>query len=374
LIELMVVMGLLVLMASMVWPAMENQITRSELPESADRIRSMLYMARCEAVMEHRRYRIRFEPGEQQPLIEYERNPIRSPGEFEPVSFGWAQEQILLGDVQVYEVTPGRPYWTEPLSVTGSADQLEEDQEEGEEEEVAAESDEERREQEAFLWGGLRDEDIEVDENRPTIVFEADGSSDWATLILARIDPEQELEEEEQQLWVVLDGRTGLASIRDQVTEEMLEDEEFYVEREKLELPDLLDVDGLTFEVGESFDGGGSFSGGGERSFGDDGLGGGFGEAADELEKFDDEGFEKTEFSGGDTGGGESAVSPRRGSRRRGQARKVEDRKADPSDGGGRREGRRRDDLSDLDRKLADTDLSEEEREQMRRWYRDGPK
>ncbi len=363
LIELMVVMGLLVLLGSMVWPAMENQITRSELPESANRICSMLYMARCEAVMEHRRYRIRFEPGEQQPLIEYERNPIRSPGEFELVPSGWAHEQILLGDVQVYEVTPGRPYWTEPLSVTGSADELEEDQEEVEEEQVAAESDEERREQEAFLWGGLRDEDIEVDENRPTIVFEADGSSDWATLILAHVDPEEELEEEEQQLWVVLDGRMGLASIRDQVTEEMLEDEEFYVEREKLELPDLLDVDDLTFEVGESFDGGGSFSGG-ERSFGDDGLGGGFDEAADQIEKLDDEGFDKAEFSGGDTGDG--------GSRR--QPSKKEGRRAESGNEGGRRRGQRMDDLSDLDRKLADTDLSEEEREQMRRWYRDGPK
>jgi hypothetical protein len=339
----------------------------------------MLYMARCEAVMEHRRYRIRFEPGEQQPLIEYERNPIRSPGEFEPAPSGWAQEPILLGDVQVYEVTLGRPYWTKPLSLTSSADELEEDQEEGEEEELAAESDEERREQEAFLWGGLRDEDLEVDENRPMIVFEADGSSNWATLILARVDPEVQLEEEEQQSWVVLDGRTGLASIRDQVTEEMLEDEDFYVEREKLELPDLLDIDDLTFEVGGSLDGGGSFSGGGEESFGDDGLGGGFGEAADGLKDLDDEGFEETEFSGGDRGGGESATTPQRGSRRRSQARKGEDRKgedrkAEPGDEGGRREGRRSDGLSDLDRKLEETDLTEEEKDEVRRWYRDEPK
>ncbi|MBN2560838.1 MAG: hypothetical protein JXQ75_07905, partial [Phycisphaerae bacterium] len=190
-------LSLLVLLASISWPAMESQMRASEMPDSADRLRSTLFMARSEAVMQHRRHRIRFLPEQQQPLIEYEPDPVHHPGVFEPVEEGWAKEPVLLAEVQIHEVRLGRPVWTKPLPRDGNPDEL---RAEDQELEGAEERDEEQRREEAeFLNGVLADEIEEVDENRPMIVFEVDGSSDWVTLILARVDPEEELEEEEPQ-------------------------------------------------------------------------------------------------------------------------------------------------------------------------------
>jgi len=349
LIEIMIVLGLLVLLTSMAWPAMESQIRASELPESADRVRSMLYMTRCQAVLEHRRYRIRFEPNQQQPIIEYEPDPIRRSGEFEPVTSGWAAEAVLLAEVQVHEIRLGRPVWTKPLSITSNPDELEKEQEEEEEEDEGTEAEfgADEHERELFLRSMPLDEDIEVDENRPMIVFEADGSSDWAVLVQARVDPEEELEEEEQQLWVVLDGRTGLAYVREKVTEEQLSDPEFFVEREKLELPDIVDVENLSFEVGdprgsgESFSMGDTFPGG---TMADDTLPGG--EMADDIlpgAEMDEEGVDDfaddSIGSGLDDSGGD----------------------ADADEGSGRQDGP--EELSDKINEAPD--LTEEEKEKV---------
>ncbi len=211
--------------------------------------------------MEHRRYRIRFEPEVQQPIIEREEDPIHAPGVFAKVTLPWANELILLGDVQVHEVKLGRPVWTLPLSTTEDADQLVDDALEAQEEL------EEREENQAVAIRDVLNSSDEEDENRPSIVFEPDGSTEWALYILARIDPEEELEEEEPQTWVLLDGRTGLASCRDKVTEEQLSDSEFYVEREKLEPPDNV------FGTGPGLNAGGGLGGGLGGLFGS--LGGG---------------------------------------------------------------------------------------------------
>ena len=242
LIELAITMGLVVLLASIAWPLMSGRITKAELPDSADRIRSMLFMARSGAVMEHRRHRVRFEPGEQQPIIEYEVDPIREPGVWEPLTAKWTEEPVLLGDVQVHEVEIGRPFWTRPLAATDRPEDLEE---EAEEESLTGDA-ESGLEEMALLWPEAGMEDVEIDENRPSIIFEVDGSSDWATLYLARVDPEDELLEEEPQLWIVLDGRTAVARIQEKIDEATLADPDFYVAREDLELPDTVDLDNLT--------------------------------------------------------------------------------------------------------------------------------
>jgi hypothetical protein len=62
-------------LAGIEWPAMESQIRASELPESADRMRTVLAMTRCEAMMQYRRFRVRFETEAQQPIVEWERTP-----------------------------------------------------------------------------------------------------------------------------------------------------------------------------------------------------------------------------------------------------------------------------------------------------------
>lgn len=243
LLEVMITLGLLVLLAGLAWPALQTQITAAELPESADRLRSALFMARCEAMMQHRRFRVRFAPDEQHPMIEWESDPVNQPGVFVPATVDWADEQILLANVQVHEIRPGRPVYLQALSETSDPDSLLKEAEERERERVEREN---LNRGEGF--GASQDQ--EVDPLRPVIIFEPDGSTDWATLVLARVSPSEPLEEEEPQVWIVIDGRTGLVMIRDKVTQEQLSDAKFYVLREKLELPDLANTDDLSFDVG----------------------------------------------------------------------------------------------------------------------------
>lgn len=244
-LEILIVLGLLVVLAGFAWPVLQSQISASELPESAQRIRNMLNMARAEAVMEHKRYRIRFAPDAQQPIIEYEPDPILRPNEWEPVPSAWAREPMLLADVQVHEVLPGRPVYLEPLGPDEDPAQKLED---------ALAAKDEAEDAEAFDAAdpstAMDDIEAEIDENRPMIVFESDGSAEWATLILAEAPLDEPLEEETEQLWVILDGRTGLAFVRGRVTEEQLADPEFYVQRDKLELPEQADLDTLSLQVG----------------------------------------------------------------------------------------------------------------------------
>lgn len=259
LVEILVTLGVLVLLASVAWPAMESQIRASELPESADRMRTVLAMTRCEAMVQYRRFRVRFEAEAQQPIVEWEPDPIRRPGEFEATAAPWADEAVLLADVQVHKVELGRPVWTMPIAQTDDPDAVLQDIEEEKEEQAEKET-----ELGFSVDGGLavsaQDEELAVEETRPMIVFDVDGSSEWATLVVARVDPTEDLAEDDPQIWILLDGRTGLASIRDQVTEEQLSDSEFYVEREKLELPDTVDVDDLSFDVTTSLPGTGDDS------------------------------------------------------------------------------------------------------------------
>jgi prepilin-type N-terminal cleavage/methylation domain-containing protein len=247
LLEVVIVISLLVLLAGLAWPAFDRQIEASELPESADRVKSMLHMARSEAVLEHRRFRIRFEPGEQQPIFEWEPDPIFLPGEWETSEAGWTREPILLGDVQIHEVRLGRPFWTEPLASTGDPDALREAAEEAEKQRLEDEA-------ESFSVANRhrleQEEDGEADENRPFILFEADGSTHWALLIIARGELEEELEEDAEQFWVLLDGRTGLAKVREKVTEEQMGDDEFFVERDKLQIPDDTGFKDKSFQIG----------------------------------------------------------------------------------------------------------------------------
>ncbi len=262
LVEVIITLGLLVLLAGLAWPALQTQITAAELPESADRMRSVLFMARCEAMMQHRRFRIRFAPDEQHPAIEYESDPVNQPGVFVQTTTDWADERVLIGNVQVHEVRPGRPVYLQALSTTSDPDSMLKLAEEAERQRVDRES----LNQGAGI-GARRDE--EIDPQRPVIVFEPDGSTDWATLVLARVLPSEPLEEDEPQVWIVIDGRTGLVTIRDKVTQEQLSDPKFYVEREKLELPE---SESLSFEIGGDLAGGGGV-GGGERSLSTGGTG-----------------------------------------------------------------------------------------------------
>jgi prepilin-type N-terminal cleavage/methylation domain-containing protein len=228
LLEILLVLMLLVILAVFSWPALERRIETSALPESANKFRAMLFMARSSAIMQHKRYRVRFEPGVRDPFIEVEPDPIGAPGNYIAAPDPWAYEPMLLGEVQVHRINYGRPIYLTPKS--------------SEEEEVQSEeglNEVQTSEEVQVTEMEAAEEGPPVDELRPEIVFDVDGRTEWATLILSTIAPEEELLEETAQLWLVLDGRTGLAKITEQVTEAMLADESFYIDRLKLTPPEL---------------------------------------------------------------------------------------------------------------------------------------
>ncbi len=243
LLEIVVALGVLSLLMAFAWSLIQNQITASALPESAARVRDSLFMARSEASMKNRRVRIRFEPKQQHPLIEIEADPIRYPGEWTAVESSWARDPILLDDVQVHTIEMGRPFYLKLISFDETTEEAQEDSEEEEEQNDVTEF------SATSPNAPSAGETIELDENRPLIVFEADGSSEWYTIKLTHVGLETELRDEDNQLWVILDGRTGLASVRENVTEEQLADEEFYVDRKNLEFPDEVDPDDLQFQI-----------------------------------------------------------------------------------------------------------------------------
>lgn len=247
LLELLLVLALLVLLSAMAWPLMQSQMVAAELPESASRMRSLLYLTRSAAMLEHRRHRIRFSPKDQQPVVEIEYDPILEPGRYVPVDQDWALEPALLEDVQVHRVHPGRPAYLRPVSAS-EGEAVDPLAVEPVAEEPVSGVESTAAKFQAARSDGLGGQEAEIDERRPLILFEADGSTEWATLVLSRMPPEEELPEDEDQVWVVLDGRTGLATFRDAVTQAQLDDPTFYVQREKLELPET-SIDDLTLSI-----------------------------------------------------------------------------------------------------------------------------
>lgn len=274
LFEIVIVLGLLTIMAGFAWPLYQDRIRQSAMPESAQRMRDLLFMAKSEAQAKNRRVRIRFEPLKQQPIIEIETDPVFYPNQWDALEEMWTRETMLLDDVQVHRIEPGRPIYLIPISEQENAEAVEEDIDE--EEAIAEDFD-------ATISSAATADDVEVDLDRPMLVFEADGSSDWATLIISQKPLKEELLEEDDQIWIVLDGRTGIASIRPKVTQEQLADPEFYINRDKLELPLDADVDDLSLAMfdpateaaGGSFGGGGPFDG--QSATGEGGFGGGDG-------------------------------------------------------------------------------------------------
>jgi len=235
LLELLIVIALLALLAALAWPRMESQLVGSELPESAERLRSLVAMTRAAAIMENRRFRIRFEPEEQQPFIEFEPDPIRQPGQYFSVEASWAREPPLLGGVQVHEVRLGRPEFLKPVSTSGGAGQNEKLMDS----ELSAGADvDETGESTVTNLSTTPQGEEDGDARRPSIVFESDGGSDWATLVVARLPLSELIDDNVAQKWIILDGRTGLATVRDGLTQEQLADPEIVIAREKLELPD----------------------------------------------------------------------------------------------------------------------------------------
>jgi len=239
LLEVVLVIGLLAILAGFAWPAMSVMFRKSQLPESADQFKSLLGLTRAQAMLDNRRYRIRFAPKERFPVIESEPDPFTAVGKYEAVKADWTADERLLGDAQVHEIRLGRPEYTLPfddekagIDVSAPGD----DASATSDGIVDAESDGTQTEP-TFTPEMTSDEP--VDEKRPTIVFEPDGSTNWATIILANKSPDAVLADDEEQIWIEMDGRSGLAAIRPSMTEAMMADESLRIPRTKLKPPEL---------------------------------------------------------------------------------------------------------------------------------------
>jgi len=248
LLEVLIVLSLLVLLVGLSWPALSNRLNAAQLPETADRFRSLLYLTRSAAMMDHMRYRIRFVQDVQQPVIEFEPDAIGRPGEYVESSAEWAAGFPLPDNVHVHDVIPGRPAYLTPVSANPP------------EEEVGVETTTDLNEQNAGASDAATSfvdqmKDEGADARRPGIVFETDGTADWATIVLSELPASEALDGSQRQYWVVLDGRTGLATVREGITEEELATREFSVPREKLLLPKTTDTHDLAFNISSGGDG-----------------------------------------------------------------------------------------------------------------------
>lgn len=239
LIELVVVLTLIVALSLLAMPAIENIMIGSNLPESAGRVRSLLAMARSGAVSEARRVRVRFLPNQQQPIVEIERDPIFQPGLYEQITAAWTQEPILLGDVQVHSVALGRPEFLKPVS--DDVDPRSDSSDAATDGATQADVSNVRETGETLSLRTAVEEE-EVDINRPSIIFEPDGSTDWAMITVSQVMPGEEVPDGADQRWIIVDGRTGMITIRTALSAEELADPTLYVQREKLALPDLAEL------------------------------------------------------------------------------------------------------------------------------------
>ena len=192
LVEIVLVVGLIALISAIAIPAFYRQMKEEELPGSGKQMRSLLSLVRANAAMDGRRYRIRF-PNEnetdaigtdRQPIIEREDDPVLQPELFVPVRASWAIGVTLLGDVWCAEVRLGKPT-IEELQARREAIKEQVKKKQGQD---------------------------KFEPERPPLIIEPDGTSDWATfaITLAPRDTDIEDLEEHPRLEVILDGVTGL--------------------------------------------------------------------------------------------------------------------------------------------------------------------
>lgn len=353
LLEILLVLSLLVIMAGLAWPAIENRLIAAQLPETADRFRSLLYLTRSAAMMDHHRYRIRFAKDIRDPVVEFEPDPIGRPDTWVASTADWAAESPLLHGVHVHDVIPGRPAYLTPVSSTPP------------EEEVGVETTTDLNEAQAvdtLAKGPDPMKDEQIDEKRPNMVFETDGSTDWATIVLAEAPSTEPLEPAMRQFWVVLDARTGLATVRAGITEEELASAEFTIPREKLILPNTKDLTDPTLSAttpGDGMGASGAFRGEADLAgASQQGLGG----AVQDLQGTE-AGADQTQPSTDVVAAGEAGTDKAG----------TEGESSTLANMGGSSDA-----MAELEKQLAGSDLTDEEKDQIRKTFqqeqRDGGK
>lgn len=192
LVEVVLVVTLLAVLATMAVPTILRDIEQRRLPTSVRTMRALLTLVRANAMYDGKRYRIRFPQedeidhfGEQrQPIIEREDDPFAEPNVFMRVTEPWARGETFLRSVWCAEVRLGRP----------TLEKLREKF-------VAQEED---------PWFEALAEDFE--EGYPPLIVEPDGTSEWVTFVITNAprDTDREDLEVPEQIEVIMDGLTGL--------------------------------------------------------------------------------------------------------------------------------------------------------------------
>jgi len=209
LLEILLVISLLAVLAGLPMPALLRELSEARLPESCRQMRSLIQLTRANAMIDGLRYRIRFpredeidgEGGQRQPIVEVERDPLFNPEIFEPVLAAWAREPVLEDEVRCAQVRLGRP--TVEMMLNETED-----------------------EEEAFVEQMEEEMGERFEEGFPPLVFEPDGTCEWATFVItdapADVHPEDLEPEEDAIIEIIVDGLSGLAWLQRRFYEDEL--------------------------------------------------------------------------------------------------------------------------------------------------------
>jgi len=191
-LEVVMVIGLLLVLSTMVFPNLLRDIESRRLPVSARDMRSLLTLVRANAMYDGKRYRIRF-PAEdeidhtgedRQPIIEREDDPFREPDIYTRVTDPWAQGETFQRDVWCARTRLGRP----------TLEKLE---------------NERLMQEEQDYFEEVYDE---FEDDFPPLIVEPDGTSEWVTFAITNAPRETPFEDLDpaEQIEVIMDGLTGL--------------------------------------------------------------------------------------------------------------------------------------------------------------------
>jgi type II secretory pathway pseudopilin PulG len=213
LLEVLLVIGLLTVLAAMVMPNLLGQILGERLPRSAKQLRSLVQLTRANAMLDGKRYRLRFprqdeldnEGTDVQPIVECEEEPFRAPGIYVAVTAAWAQGETLLEGVWCVKVRLAKPT-TEQLLRNF--------------EDVRADLNEDEQEADPFYQEFIDD----FEKDYPPLVFEPDGTSEWATFVVSEAPrgTDSKALADYKRIEVIYDGLTGLAWLQRPFYEEEL--------------------------------------------------------------------------------------------------------------------------------------------------------
>ncbi len=198
LFEVLLAILLLGLLMMYVIPSLTGTIDAAAMPESAERLRSLIHLTRAAAMRDGVRYRLAF-PGApnpddpraerlveaaaetQQPVVEREADPINRPGVFEGADLFFDIGHVLLPGIRCVAVyRKDRAFDRGDYYVNNKS---------------------------PFAGPEVNIREAPMD----VITFNPDGTSDWAMFMLTSLPYDQEAREDDigRILTVILDGRTG---------------------------------------------------------------------------------------------------------------------------------------------------------------------